>query len=168
MFNKNKEPKLGDQVRDTVTGFTGIVIGVTEWLNGCGRVHVKRQELVNGKTVDSEVFDIVQLEVVKSGMIKHEKSKTKTPNLGDLAKEKITGFKGVVTYVTHWLSGDITVGLQPQDLNNGAIVDAQTCANSMIEVIEKDVIESKVKRPGQKENTGGPCDDKKTQIKMKF
>ncbi len=32
--------ELGDKVRDTVTGFTGIAIGRAKWLYGCDRIVV--------------------------------------------------------------------------------------------------------------------------------
>ena len=34
---------LGDEVKDTITGFKGIVVARTEWLNGCARVTVQPQ-----------------------------------------------------------------------------------------------------------------------------
>lgn len=51
-----------------ITGFTGIVHSRTEWLNGCVRVGVQPRELHEGKPVESQVFDIEQLECVGPGL----------------------------------------------------------------------------------------------------
>ncbi|MDG6938500.1 MAG: hypothetical protein JRN42_08210 [Nitrososphaerota archaeon] len=56
---------LGQEVRDTITGFSGVVTSVTHWLNGCVRVGVQPRELKDGKPIDAEVFDEEQLEAVK-------------------------------------------------------------------------------------------------------
>jgi hypothetical protein len=59
----------GDEVRDTVTGFKGIVVCRSEFLNKCVRLSVQPQELKDGKTIDPESFDEEQLEVIKSAKI---------------------------------------------------------------------------------------------------
>jgi len=56
--------KLGDTVKDKVTPFTGIVVGITDWLNGCRRVIVQAGALHDGKPVDPQSFDIQSVELV--------------------------------------------------------------------------------------------------------
>ena len=53
--------KLGKRVKDTITGFEGIVVGRTEWLYGCVRVSVQPQTLHEGKPVEYQIFDEPQL-----------------------------------------------------------------------------------------------------------
>lgn len=55
---------LGDLARDTVTGFTGVVICRADWLNGCIRMTLQPRELKDGKPIDALTFDVEQLEVV--------------------------------------------------------------------------------------------------------
>lgn len=58
-------PKLGDRARDRVTGYTGIVVAETKWLNGCVRLSIQPEELdKDGKVRDSTTFDIEQLDIV--------------------------------------------------------------------------------------------------------
>ena len=58
--------KLGDRVRDSITGFEGIVIAYTKWLTGCDRLSVLPTELKkDGGLVGDEVFDITRLEKVE-------------------------------------------------------------------------------------------------------
>lgn len=49
--------KLGNKVKDNITGFTGIATGRTEWLYGCARICIEPQELKDGKPIDSCWFD---------------------------------------------------------------------------------------------------------------
>jgi len=48
---------LGDKVKDTITGFYGVVVGVTNWLDGCRRIGIQAIELKDGKPFDIEWFD---------------------------------------------------------------------------------------------------------------
>lgn len=57
---------LGDRVRDKVTGFEGIVVCRSEWLQGCVRLSVQPEKLdKEGKVKESVTFDELQLEMVK-------------------------------------------------------------------------------------------------------
>lgn len=58
--------KLGDTVKDTVTDFTGTVVSRHEYLNGCVRLSVQPRELKDGKPIESQGFDIEQLQLVKA------------------------------------------------------------------------------------------------------
>lgn len=71
--------KLGDKVKDKVTGFTGIAIARTEWLNGCVRLSVQPDKLVDGKIAASETIDEPQLTLVKAAAVKVPVSDTGGP-----------------------------------------------------------------------------------------
>jgi hypothetical protein len=63
--------ELGDRVRDRITGYQGIVIGITDWLYGCRRPFVQPESLdKDGSIVKSESFDEDQLEIVAKGIVK--------------------------------------------------------------------------------------------------
>jgi len=61
--------KNGDEVKDRVTGFQGIVVATTTWLNGCQRMSVQPQKLKDGKIQETCSFDIEQLELVKTARV---------------------------------------------------------------------------------------------------
>lgn len=70
--------------------------------------------------------------------------------LGDVAKDSITGFEGVVTSKTHWLHGCCRLGLQPTDLDNGKVRECQVFdENQLILVKAKNP-------PAPAVKTGGP------------
>ena len=58
--------KLGDKARDTVTGYKGIVVCISDWLSGCRRISIQSKKLVNGVPVDAHAFDAEQVEVITS------------------------------------------------------------------------------------------------------
>jgi hypothetical protein len=59
--------KLGNKVRDTLTGFTGIVTSRTEYLYGCVHIGVTPEDLdKDGKVKQAEFFDEQRIEVIKS------------------------------------------------------------------------------------------------------
>lgn len=61
--------QLGDQVKDIISGFTGITISRTDYLHGCTQWGVKSQELHEGKPISMQWFDEPQLGVVKEAVV---------------------------------------------------------------------------------------------------
>lgn len=58
--------ELGDRVKDTVTGFTGVAVCVIRWLNGCLRVGIQSAEMKDGRPVDAYYIDAEQVVLVES------------------------------------------------------------------------------------------------------
>ena len=56
--------ELGQTAKDTISGFKGVVIGRTEWLNGCVRVGLQPPVDKDGKVPDAYWIDIEQAEVL--------------------------------------------------------------------------------------------------------
>lgn len=48
---------LGDNATDSMTGYFGIVVGITEWLYGCRRIAIQAIALKDGKPQEPEWFD---------------------------------------------------------------------------------------------------------------
>ena len=60
--------KLGDEVEDMVTGFTGIAVARSEYLNGCMRLGVQGP-LHDGLPTEWQWFDEGQLHIVTEGAV---------------------------------------------------------------------------------------------------
>lgn len=60
---------LGSKVKDKVTGFEGIAIGRSTFLNGCARVGVQPKIGADGKIIDASWFDEPQLETVEANVV---------------------------------------------------------------------------------------------------
>lgn len=54
--------KLGDKVRDRITGMEGVALGRTQWLYGCVRIAVQATVLKDGVSQAMEWIDEPQLE----------------------------------------------------------------------------------------------------------
>lgn len=60
---------LGDRVKDSITGFTGIYVCRLEYLHGCVRISIQPEELdKDGKPPEDKVFDEGQVELVEPGV----------------------------------------------------------------------------------------------------
>lgn len=80
---------LGDKVKDVITGFTGIVIAKTKYINGCSRCGVQSTELgKDGLPTESIGFDDPQLRIIAKKKVK-ETSKD-TGGVGDQVNQKRT------------------------------------------------------------------------------
>jgi len=67
--------ELGDEARDTITGFKGKVVAITEWLHGCRRVVIQPTDLdKEGRIKLTETFDEAQVKVTKPVKVKKVKS----------------------------------------------------------------------------------------------
>ena len=61
---------LGDKVKDTVSGYKGIVIGRSDFLNGCTRIGIQQVVGKDGSYQEPQWFDEPQLEVIKTKVTK--------------------------------------------------------------------------------------------------
>lgn len=66
-----KFAKLGDRVKDKISGFTGIVECETLWLNGCVRISIAPETLdEKGELRKPITVDIEQATVLDEGAVK--------------------------------------------------------------------------------------------------
>jgi hypothetical protein len=69
--------KLGDRVRDVITGFDGIATGRAVYLNGCVHIMVTSSTLKDGEP-KTEWFDEQRVEVVTADAYQPQPSTAKT------------------------------------------------------------------------------------------
>jgi hypothetical protein len=108
---------LGDLVRDTTNGFTGVATDVACWLNGCVNFHVKPTELgENQKILPAADVPAWSLVVEEKGRLAppREVSYTSDIRLGQMAKDLLTGFEGCVEFLIFDIGGMVRVGIRPQ------------------------------------------------------
>lgn len=60
------EVQLGDRIKDSISGFVGIMVAKCDWLNGCCRVTVQPETLKDGAVMDNSTFDVEQVELVNA------------------------------------------------------------------------------------------------------
>ena len=66
MSNVSFKFDLGTTVKDTVSGFSGIIVGQHQWLTGCATYSVQPPVDKDGKIPDTVGFDENRLEEVKA------------------------------------------------------------------------------------------------------
>lgn len=72
--------KLGDKVRDKITGFSGVAVAYTIWLHGCARWTIEPDRLTDkGETMKYETFDEERIVHVDEPAYEPEKKKAKKP-----------------------------------------------------------------------------------------
>lgn len=69
---------LGDEVKDMVSGFTGIAVCRHTYLQGCDRISVQRSVGKDGSLKESMAFDEPQLVVLKAQKVERKASATNT------------------------------------------------------------------------------------------
>lgn len=69
--------------------------------------------------------------------------------LGDIARDTITGFQGVVVATHKWIHGCERLSIQPRELKDGKPIESATFDRPQLELISK----AAAKTTG---NTGGP------------
>ena len=75
--------KLGQSVKDKLTGFTGIVEGITNYLNGCCQALVRPKFKVKDDGYPNAAWiDVEQLTVVKGSKILSLKRRKEEPSGG--------------------------------------------------------------------------------------
>ncbi len=60
---------LGDKVKDTITGYEGIAVARTCWLNGCVRISIQSTKLKDGIPVVNQDFDEVQVKFIEANAV---------------------------------------------------------------------------------------------------
>ena len=59
---------LGNKARDRITGFEGIVVGKTVYINGCVSLLVRPRVDKDGKFPDGQWIDEPHLELIEGGI----------------------------------------------------------------------------------------------------
>lgn len=72
--------QFGDEVKEIITGFKGVVFARYSYMNGCVRYELKPRKLKDGLAQDGQVFDQEQLELVKAAAVKVRQMPTGGPH----------------------------------------------------------------------------------------
>ncbi len=147
--------ELGDIARDELTGFEGVVTGRTHWLTNCDRLTLTPRKLdKDGQPQKEHGFDITHCKLVeKAALAAPEISidQRKHIQLGDTARDEITGFEGIVIARASWLGNGDRLVLQPKSLKEDGQPKDTYGANAA-----NCVMVQALKPPAPKENRGGP------------
>ena len=106
---------LGDEVKDKISCYVGIVTSKIEYITGCVQYYIQSE---NNKPSEKN-FDEIRLEVtsVKKLKLKKTYKGNNQFNLGDNAVEIITRFNGIITGISYSITGIVGYLICPDDSN---------------------------------------------------
>tara|TARA_Y100000034_G_scaffold8165_2_gene8934 strand:+ start:9664 stop:10155 length:492 start_codon:yes stop_codon:yes gene_type:complete len=144
------EFELGAVLRCKITGFEGVLVTRTQWLANCNTYSLKPQTLKDGLPQDSKNFDEPMLELVKGDEFNLGDFGEFEFELGSVLKDKVTGFKGVVTARSQFISDCNNYCLKPQELKDGIPIDVKWFDEPLLAVVKSGSFEV------PPDPTGGP------------
>jgi hypothetical protein len=113
----NNDFPLGVKARDRISGFEGIVIGISTHITGCRRIGMRPVERADRG--EEEWLFPEQLELVSGDTEFTELGEKATTDvefeLGDELEDEITGVSGIVRTITYNLFNCPRVAIQPVD-----------------------------------------------------
>jgi len=130
--------ELGMTAKDTVTGFTGIVIAKYEYLYGCSHYFIQpkindKRKIVEGQTLDEYQIEIIDTEKKCLPVYIME---VPIVELGVTAVDNLTGLVGVVMARYLFISGSVRYALQPEmEEGEEEYPKSFTCDGPHVEVI---------------------------------
>tara|TARA_B100000749_G_scaffold243770_3_gene205193 strand:+ start:388 stop:885 length:498 start_codon:yes stop_codon:yes gene_type:complete len=153
----NSNIRLGDRVKDKVTGFEGIVTVWCETYTGNQRIQVE------GKATDESSghylqLDVQQVEAVEVQVVKPTEENGFSPSykLGDKVEDMVTGRKGIVVAFNHFLNGCVhaEIGFPPE--KDGR--DMQTAPWQQYRLEKTDALKlGGETKEAKKKSVGGPA-----------
>jgi len=79
----DKQLEIGDRARDKVSSFSGIVTGVTSYLNGCRQFLISPEKTTkDGNKLDGHWIDEQTLELVAKQVLRNPFATTNAPSVG--------------------------------------------------------------------------------------
>lgn len=147
-----EEVKLGQEVRDKITGFKGIVAYITEVRDGCDRASVQPPVDKDGKIPEGWDIDVPVLEVIRQVIPEPERT-APIINIDDKVRDPITGYEGIVINRTRHLNGCVLVRVVAKYDGNHLLAEDRLKGVGFPETRLVKVAEAAEKRPAAK--TGG-------------
>jgi hypothetical protein len=144
---------LGQKVKDLVTGLTGIAITRAEFISGAPRVGVQPGLGKDGNPLETHEFDESQLKVLDVKRVVKTEPNPALVDIGQEGKDRITGFKGIITGRAVFLNGCARIALQPPVDKEGKARKIEWFDETNIESKRKKVVAAKEE---PKKRTGGP------------
>ena len=129
---------LGSQVKDIITGLTGVAIARTEWLYGCHRIAIESVDLKkDGKPSDSIWVDEQRVEKLDGPSFAATVQKPCLIKLGSKVRDSLTGFEGIASARTECLYSNTTITIEPTKLYEGKPAEGHCFEVTRIELIQE-------------------------------
>jgi hypothetical protein len=147
---KSFQHNLGLVAVDPISEFEGVIVSRVHYLFGCSQYGLASKKNNDGSIPNTEYFDEARISIVE------EKIKTDRTNefseifaisLGKKARDKVTGFTGIISYAIEYLYGSTQYGLLPQIDKDGKVGEGQQFDEGRIEIIDDGIKPEDVQTP---------------------
>lgn len=133
--------KLGQTVRDVISGFTGIAIQALDQLNGNRRIAIQPKQKEGENDFPEAMFvDPHTLEILDDGFCDRTTPPTATSiALGAKVRDKASGFVGIALEKATYMNGCVSFGVIPPMRSDGMInsnPDKSWIAAERLEVVD--------------------------------
>lgn len=154
------EIKMGNVVRDILTGYTGSVIQKIEQLSGNIQYAIQRSQN-EGETAypDAMSLDYHTLEVISPGFADRvQEPITSNIQLGSKVRDKASGLEGIAVEKITYFNGCLRFGVKPK-LNNSQLLSSNSEVSYidpiLLEIVDDGINQKLEKKPGKP--SGGPA-----------
>lgn len=148
--------KLGQKAKCKVTGFVGVAICRASYIHGVDRIDLQPPIDKDGKLLESEMFDEMQLTVVDEKCLAAPKPEAQTIELGQLVRDRPSQIEGIAHGTCLFLNGCRRILISPKKDKDGKHIEGMWFDQGMVSVIEEKIADPV---PKQKQ-TGGPVPSK--------
>jgi len=146
------ETKIGQTVKDLVTGVEGVAICRAQYLHGCIRLEVQPSKKKDDTIPESVMIDEVQIKIInKKQLIKVKKSK-QLVKLGQKVYDPVSDLQGIVVARSVYMNGCSRVYLAFKKDHNGKYQDGRWIDEPQVRIVK----EKRAVKQGSR-LTGGPC-----------
>ena len=109
----NHSDLLGKKAKCKITRFEGVIKGVCEFRTAAPRVCIQGSKLHDQKPTERQWFDLVELDVTKTEVVKPVPCEPHDFNFGDRVQIETTGIEGIIDSTIYWATGCQYLGVQP-------------------------------------------------------
>lgn len=140
--------RLGNRLRDKLTGAVGIAVARSEHLFGCTHMHIKQEKLDDkGRPYDSLIVDLARCEFVDEALGVPNGDPV-SPGLGEHVRDSVTGFEGVVAVTTEYIYRPTDCCVESRTLVEGKPVIEWFVAARLQPIDAKEAIQPFPRGPG--------------------
>lgn len=132
--------EIGDRVKFSINGFQGIVTSSHEFISGPFTFGVFSENPKTPKDDRIQQIDGGLLVVVKKGVIKAKPTVATAVMIGDRAKDRVSGFQGIVTGKHTYIEGCLQFTLTAEDNKIKEEKAIRPFDSARLEVIAKQAI----------------------------
>jgi heat shock protein HspQ len=154
--------RLGDRVKDKVSGFEGIVMAIHQWRDGTIDATVQPEGLQNGEPIKQHVMEVAQLELVAQQVLPAPTMTKPRFELGAFVVNKLLDFDGYVSCLSWYYHGCLRYHIQRPLNKDGKIPEIVGCIDSDLDLVQveppKNKKESKKDAQPATTGKGGPQD----------